>query len=107
MAYINTGYARYAILTVTKGAYSQLYDMRSGFIYGGTTYPSLSDDGFAQLSDGDYERRRADFIAYVYSEEPGLQDDCPDMTQGSVEYDTELCKLPNMGGSSQEEESAS
>lgn len=109
MAYINTGYARYAKLTITKGDYTShpRYDLRSGFTYGNTIYPSLSDDGFAQLSDGDYERRRADFIAYVYSEEPGLQDDCPDMTQGSVEYDTELCKLPNLGGSSQEEESAS
>ncbi len=104
MAYINTGYARNASLTVTRGSYSQSYDIRAGFTYGGTTYPSLSNDGFAQLSDGDYERRRADFIAYVQSLEPGLQDDCPDMTQGSVEYDTVLCPLSSTGSSSQEEE---
>ncbi len=104
MAYINTGYARNASLTVTRGSYSQSYDIRAGFTYGGTTYPSLSNDGFAQLSDGDYERRRADFIAYVYSLEPGLQTDCPDLTQGSVEYDTVLCPLSSPGSSSQEEE---
>lgn len=104
MAYINTGYARNASLTVTRGSYSQSYDIRAGFTYGGTTYPSLSNDGFAQLSDGDYERRRADFIAYVYSLEPGLQTDCPDLTQGSVEYDTVLCPLSSAGSSSQEEE---
>ncbi len=104
MAYINTGYARNASLTVTRGSYSQSYDIRAGFTYGGTTYPSLSNDGFAQLSDGDYERRRADFIAYVYSLEPGLQTDCPDLTQGSVEYDTVLCPLSSTGSSSQEEE---
>lgn len=104
MAYINTGYARNTSLTVTKGSYSQSYDIRTGFTYGGTTYPSLSNDGFAQLSDGDYERRRADFIAYVYSLEPGLQTDCPDLTQGSVEYDTVLCPLSSPGSSSQEEE---
>lgn len=104
MAYINTGYARNASLTVTRGSYSQSYDIRAGFTYGGTTYPSLSNDGFAQLSDDDYERRRADFIAYVYSLEPGLQTDCPDLTQGSVEYDTVLCPLSSTGSSSQEEE---
>lgn len=104
MAYINTGYARNTSLTVTKGSYSQSYDIRAGFTYGGTTYPSLSNDGFAQLSDGDYERRRADFIAYIYSLEPGLQTDCPDLTQGSVEYDTVLCPLSSPGSSSQEEE---
>ncbi|MBR1514196.1 MAG: hypothetical protein IJ622_07900 [Bacteroidales bacterium] len=104
MAYINTGYARCATLTVTKGDYLHSYDMRSGFIYGGTTYASLSNDGFAQLSDRDYERRRADFISYVYSLEPGLQTDCPDMTQGSVEYDTVLCPLSQLGNQSNEEE---
>lgn len=104
MAYINTGYARNTSLTVTKGSYSQSYDIRAGFTYGGTTYPSLSNDGFAQLSDGDYERRRADFISYVYSLEPGLQTDCPDLTQGSVEYDTVLCPLTQVGGQQQEEE---
>jgi len=103
MAYINTGYARNASLTVTRGSYSQSYDIRAGFTYGGTTYPSLSNDGFAQLSDGDYERRRADFIAYVYSLEPGLQTDCPDLTQGSVEYDTVLCPLSNVDVQQQEE----
>lgn len=107
MAYINTGYARNASLTVTRGSYSESYDIRTGFTYDETTYPSLSNDGFAQLSDEDYERRRAAFISYVYSLEPGLQTDCPDMTQGSVEYDTVLCPLPNQGSLLEEEESES
>ena len=104
MAYINTGYARNKTLTVTKGTYSQRYDICTGFTWSGRTYASLSDEGFAQLSDADYEQRRAAFIAYVYSLEDGLQTDCPDLTQGSVEYDTVLCPLPNQGSLSQEEE---
>ena len=93
MAYINTGYARKKTLVITKGLQSSSYDIRTGFTFNGTTYPSLNDDGFAQLSDEDYERRLADFIDYVYSLVDGLQTDCPDMTVGSVEYDTTLCPL--------------
>lgn len=104
MAYINTGYARYKLLTVSRGSYSQTYDLCAGFTYDGTTYASLSNDGFAQLSDADYERRRTDFISYVYSLEAGLQTDCPDMTQGSVEYDTVLCPLSNSGSSASQDE---
>ncbi len=104
MAYINTGYARCKQLTVTTGIVTHTYDLCAGFTYGGTTHPSLSDEGFARLTDAEYERRRAEFIAYVYSLEPGLQTDCPDLTQGSVEYDTVLCPLSSPGSSSQEEE---
>ncbi|WP_373726420.1 hypothetical protein [Bacteroides heparinolyticus] len=94
MAYINTGYARNKILTVTKGGYSQDYNLCAGFVWDGATYLSLSDDGFARLSDSDYERRREAFISYVYSLEADLQANCPDMTIGSVEYNTTLCPLP-------------
>lgn len=93
MAFINTGYARNKTLTVTKGPDAHYYDLCAGFEFGGTTYPSLSDDGLAQLTDGEYERRRAEFISLVYSIEPGLQTDCPEMTVGSVEYDTTLCPI--------------
>ncbi len=94
MAYVNTGYARKKTLTVTKGTYSKSYDLCAGFIWDGMTHLSLSDDGFARLSDDEYYRRIEHFISYVYSLEEGLQSDCPDIMVGSVEYDTALCPLP-------------
>lgn len=105
MAYINTGYARNKTLTVTKGLYSQKYDLCTGFTPVGAEkpYPSISDEGLATLSDEAYERRLLDFIQYVYSLEAGLQTDCPDMTVGSVVYDTVLCPLSSTDSSSQEE----
>ena len=48
----------------------------------------------ASLSDGEYEARLSDFCNYVYSEEDGLQTDCPDLTVGSVVYDPVSCPLP-------------
>lgn len=101
--YTNTGYARYKTLTVTKGTYTQDYDMCAGFTIHGTTHLSLSDDGFAQLSDADYEQRLADFIDYVYSLEEGLATDCPDMADGSVEYNTTTCPISNPSDPSSEE----
>ncbi len=93
--YQNTGYARNKTLTITRGAlYMQPYDIAAGFTWGQTTYPSLSDEGFARLSDDEYERRLADFVQYVYSLEDGLQTDCPDLTIGSVVYDPEHCQIP-------------
>ena len=86
-------------LTVTKGSYSHSYDLCAGFTPPGAerALPSISDDGFAQLTDGAYEIRRSQFISYVYSLEDGLQNDCPDMTAGSVEYNTVLCPLSAKG----------
>ena len=49
MAYHNTGYARRKKLTVTKGEYSQEYNICTGFTYNSKVYPSLSDDEFARL----------------------------------------------------------
>lgn len=93
MPYINTGYARKRTLTVTKGGYSQSYDIRSAFPPESPVYTALTDTEFAQLSDADYERRRSDFIDYVYSCENGLQSDCPDLTNGSVVYDPDHCPI--------------
>lgn len=93
MAYHNTGYARRKILTVTKGAYNQEYNICSGFIDDGKTYPPLSDDEFARLTNGEYEARLAAFCSYVYGQEDGLQADCPDLTQGSIVYDPVSCPL--------------
>lgn len=94
MAYYNTGYARRKILTITKGDYNQQYNICSGFIDGGKTYPSLSDDEFARLTDAEYNDRLAAFCNYVYGQENGLQADCPDLTQGSIVYDPVSCPLP-------------
>lgn len=96
MAYQNNGYTRKKILTVTKGDYTQTYDICSGFTdpTTETVYSSLSTSGFAQLTDRDYAARRTAFINYVYSEEDGLETDCPDLTVGSTGYNTTLCPLP-------------
>ena len=94
MAYYNTGYARRKILTVTKGDYNQQYNICSGFIDDGKTYPALSDDEFARLTDAEYNARLAAFCNYVYGQEDGLQADCPDLTQGSIVYDPVSCPLP-------------
>ena len=95
MAYVNTGDARNKTLTVTKGNYSQDYDLCAGFTApDSTVYPSLSDEGFSRLSRSDYERRLQAFIEYVCSIEDGLATDCPDMTVGSVIYDPIACPLP-------------
>lgn len=95
MAYQNTGYARNKTITVTKGDYSQSYNITDSFTAtGGKSYPALSNDAFARLSPGEYEQRRSDFIAYVYMLEEGLQTDCPDLTTGSVVYDPVSCPIP-------------
>lgn len=93
MAYINTGYARYKTLVITKGQTNASYEITASFTYGATTYPELTNDQFALLSDSDYDARRTAFINYVYSQHDGLQSDCPDMTQGSVVYDVTLCPI--------------
>lgn len=94
MAYHNTGYARRKKLTVTKGDYSHEYNICTGFTYNNKVYPSLSDEEFARLTDGEYQARLTDFCNYVYGEEDGLQTDCPDLTVGSVVYDPVSCPLP-------------
>lgn len=97
MAYVNTGYARNKTLTVTKGSYTHDYDLCAGFVYDGRTFPSISDDGLAQFSDAGYQTRLSAFIGYVYSLEPGLETDCPNIDVGGVIYDTVSCPLPGTG----------
>lgn len=96
MSYQNTGYARNKILTVTKGDYSQSYNICDAFAApGGKAYSQLSNSEFAKLSSAEYEQRRTDFIAYVYSMEDGLQSDCPNLVNGSVVYDPVSCPITN------------
>ena len=96
MAYVNTGYARNKTLTVTKGLYSRSYDLCSEItpVEGGRVFPSISDDGLSKLSKDNYNQRLEEFIRYVYSLESGLQSDCPNMSVGSVVYNTTLCPIP-------------
>lgn len=93
MAYSNTGYARCKNLVITKGGASTSYSITAKFTYSSTVYPALTDDEFARLSDSDYNRRRSAFISYIYSRHDGLQNDCPDLTLGSLEYNTTLCPI--------------
>lgn len=105
MAYVNTGYARNKTLTVIKGTYSHDYDLCSGFTaLDSTVYPSISDDGLAKLSRSDYETRLRAFIEYVCSLENGLGTDCPNMTIGSLVYDTDQCPLPSQADKDENEE---
>lgn len=98
MAYYNTGHARRKLLTVTKGDYNQTYNICSGFTDASgaedVVYPALSDEAFARLTEVEYQARLTAFCNYVYSQEDGLQADCPDLTQGSTVYDPVSCPLP-------------
>lgn len=98
MAYQNTGYARNTTLTVTKGDYSQTYNILTAFTDPAdeTEYAALDPDDFKRLSDPDYELRLQAFCRYVYGEEQGLEADCPDLTRGSVEYDPDHCPVPHI-----------
>lgn len=93
MAYENTGYARKKTITITKGSAVNTYRITASFSHNNTLYPSLTDDEFAKLSNSDYETRRTAFVNHLYSLHDGLEADCPDLTVGSVQYNTQLCPL--------------
>ncbi len=96
MAYQNTGYARNKTLTVTKGDYSQDYDITDRFTdpSNDTVYDSLDGQAFQRLHEAEYQIRLQAFIRYVYSQEDGLQADCPDLTLGSVDWNPTMCPVP-------------
>ena len=95
MAYQNTGYARNTTLTVTKGDYTRSYNITDAFDdpADGTAYEALTPQDFQRLSDPEYEMRLQAFCRHVYASENGLEADCPDLTRGSVEYNTTLCRI--------------
>ena len=94
MAQQNTGYARMKVLTVTKGDYSQSYDITAGFHdLNGNQVPSLTPLQFAQLDDEAYNMLLEQFIAYVCTQEDGLANDCPDLRDGALVFDTSACPL--------------
>lgn len=96
MAYQNTGYARNTTLTVTKGDYSQSYNITAAFTDPAdqTEFETLTPQEFQRLSDADYEVRLQAFCRHVYDEEDSLEADCPDLTRGSVEYNPTMCPVP-------------
>ena len=94
MAIQNTGYARMKTLTVTQGSYTHDYIITADFATPrGVTFAAISDSAFAQLSEYDYHLRLAAFQEYVFDQEPGLSDDCPDLAPGSVVFDPETCPI--------------
>ena len=103
MAYQNTGYARNTTLTVTKGDYSQTYNILEAFTDpdDGAGYDALYADDFKRLPEPEYQARLAAFCRHVYVEEEGLEADCPDLTRGSVEYDPDHCPVPIIADSNE------
>lgn len=80
MAYVTTGVARAKTLTITEtnssgaSVESTTYQILPQFAWGGTTFPLLTDDQFARLSDAEYDTRLTAFVAYVFSQytDPGF-----------------------------------
>lgn len=93
MAYQNTGYARCMTLTVTKGEYSQTYNITDAIHFGNRDLPAITPEQFARLTRAEYQDRLNLFCSYVYFQESGLQDDCPDLTEGASYPDPDTCKI--------------
>ena len=94
MAKQNTGYARMKTLTVTQGSYTHSYNITDTFATPrGVVYQTLTNTEFAQLSEEDYSQRLLAFQEYVYDQETGLSDDCPDLTPGSMVFDPDTCPI--------------
>lgn len=94
MAYVNNGYTRRRYLTITKGSYTKKYDFLARFVDNGTSYNTISITDLRYMNESGYENRLRAFVRYVYSQESGLQADCPDISIGSSVYNTTLCPLP-------------
>ena len=96
MSYRYTGYARRKTLTITRdGDADREFLLTDAFTdpTTATAFAAISDRELALLDDTDYYTRRDAFINYVYAQVQGLQADCPDLTQGSVDYDPVSCPL--------------
>lgn len=95
MATQNTGYARMKVITVTRGDYTQSYDITSTWTdpQDGHVYDIITDSVLAELEDNDYNLLLEAFLRYVCSQEPGLEAECPDLTTGSVVWDPLSCPV--------------
>lgn len=96
--YLNTGKARNTTLTISKGSMSYNYNIMNSFAdpKNKTLYPALNDPdantALARLSENDYKNRLQAFIRYVYSQNPGLQEDCPNLELGAT-FMTSACPV--------------
>ena len=93
----NTGFARMKTLNIQRGSNSSSYNITNQFTYNGNTYAALTDTEFAQLNQQQYRDRLLSFVMYVYGLNDGLQEDCPDLTQGSEIYNVTLCPITQLG----------
>ena len=91
--YSNTGYARMKTLTVRRGSDSSTYTITNQFVYDGSTYTAITDEQFARMSSEDYNARLTAFAHYVYGLNDGLQENCPDITDGADVYNVDWCPL--------------
>ena len=95
MAYHNTGQARRKTLYIEKGDESHTYDLCAGFTdpVSHQTYPSISNEGFARLTEAEFNTRMRGFCNYVYSLHEGLEQDCPDIASSNVITDLISCPV--------------
>lgn len=97
MAYQNTGFARNTTLTITKGDTTlPPYSILAAFTdpSNSAEFEALTTQDFQRLTEAEYQLRLQAFIRHVYFDVDGLQDDCPDLTRGSVIYDPDHCPVP-------------
>lgn len=99
MAYKNNGYARGKIITITFGIQNYTYNVTDSFEdpVNHIRYEALTDTQFARLSSREYELRRNAFVNYIYSLHEGLEEECPDLTLGSLIHDPISCPIDTEG----------
>ena len=98
MAYENNGTARSLYFTVNKQVggnnvigYPHTYNGQNS--WGDVLYPTLSDNQFRQLSDGDFAARYAAFVSYVEGIESGLDFATDIVGNGATKYDPSNCGI--------------
>lgn len=97
MAYQNTGYARNRKITITKGDDTPRdFYITDAFAdpADSTPYEALSTEAFQRLPEAEYQIRLQAFARRLYADIDGLQNDCPDLTLGSVEWNPSSCPVP-------------
>lgn len=99
--YVNTGVARNKRLTITQASteLNQSYNILGFPATGGQT---ITNETFQRLSEANYLARLNNFITYVKSQHPGIEDDFTNeqLIQGAY-YNSNLCKVgetPGGGG---------
>lgn len=93
MAYKYSGYARCKCLQLLRGNAGRPFYITNEFTFDNNVYPQLTDEEFARMSDIDYSNRLIAFVNFIYSNHSGLENECPDLTLGSVVKDVTLCPI--------------